>query len=99
MIHFYYCSKFCPHKKNTHQCKINTFITPLYYFILLFFNLSREPILTSTPIAFYKSHTTTQQPSTSFDTPVDTCVTMSSIINEKLCVESSNEPYDSVVSK
>lgn len=56
-------------------------------------------ILTSTPIEFYKSHTKTQQQSTSFDTSGDTCVTMSSIIDHELCVESTNEPCDSIVSK
>lgn len=63
--------------------------------------MSREPILTSTPIALYKSDTKTllQQPNTSFDTPNDTCVTMGSIIDQKLCVESSSKPYDSIVSK
>lgn len=63
--------------------------------------MSREPILTSTPIALYKSDIKTllQQPNISFYTPNDTCVTMGSIIDQKLCVESSSKPYDSIVSK
>jgi len=41
-------------------------------------------ILTSTSISFYKPHAKAQQPSTSFDTPADTILTMDYIIDQNL---------------